>query len=133
MENLWPDFDEIQKGSTPRAILQEQAKALGEKFQNKIEGRTQFTRDGDSFVYIFLLHCAPLGYSYRLFRAGYKFVELYPVTVKVVGDIAEELCNTKEEVALEASNEEKFKDILRAIFSSKKTKNMIYALLLHLE
>lgn len=133
MENLWPDFDEMPKVLTPGTILKEQAQALGGKFQNKITGNIVRHRGGESFEYTFRLECPPLGYAYRLFKATYELTSLYPVTVIVAGDIAEELCNTKEESVIEAANEEEFKVVLSRIFSSKKTKHLIQALRLHLE
>lgn len=133
MENLWPEFGEITNVTTPGMILKEQAKALGETFQNKIRGTVSVDRDSRSFSYKFRLVCPPLNYIYRLFDAEYGLIDFYPVRVTVVGDIAEEICGTKEETVIEAPNEEKFKAVLSQIFSAKKTKNVIRALRIHLE
>jgi hypothetical protein len=133
MENLWPDFDEMPKISTPGTILKEQARALGARFHNKIVGDLNVIRNPGLFMYSFRLECPLLGYRYLLFKAEYGLIDFYPIKVTVVGDIAEELSDTREESVIEAPNEKEFKAILSRIFSAKKIKHVINALLQHLE
>lgn len=133
MESLWPDFDDMPKAITPGTILKEQAAALGEKFQNKIQGRITVSRTAESFKHTFLLYCAPLAYRYKLFETEYKLLDLYPVSVTVEGDIAEELCGTQEESEIAAPTEEELKAVLKRIFAAQKTVHLIQALSRHME
>jgi len=86
------------------------------------------------FKYGFLLTCPALShYRFRLFSIAYD-IDIYPVRFHLDSDVAEEIIEeTHVELGmngnLQASNEEEFIEILRRIFSSRKTVRVIRALL----
>jgi hypothetical protein len=143
MIDLWPDELTAVDQRTPLTILKEQASLLGDKTQNIViaeledvsgTGPWSLTVKGTPFKYGFLLTCPALGhYRFRLFSIGYD-IDMYPVYFDLDSDVTEELIEETHlepgtNGALQASNEKEFTEILKRIFSSKKTLRVIRALL----
>ena len=133
MDSLWPDFQEVPVRITPGTILKEQAKALGDMFQNRIRGHVIVRQTGDKFLCAFNLHCSPLSYSYELFKVEFGLINIYPASVILKGDIAEEILESGGSGILEVTNEKDFRQALTRIFSANKTRHVIQGLRQHLE
>jgi hypothetical protein len=144
MIDLWPDGLSAVDQRSPLTVLKEQASLLGEKTQNIVIAVLEdvntlgpWSLKKYPFKYEFLLTCPALGhYRFRLFSIGYD-IDIYPVRFAldsdVAGEIFEDFEETHEEpgmdILLLASNEEEFSKILKRIFSSRKTVQVIRALL----
>ena len=131
MDNLWPEFDDIEKAVTPGTILREQARALGLKFRQRIEGEVRIERYEKVFSCTFLITSKPLSYSYELFKVEYGLFEIYPAAIILEGDLAEEIACDKEEI-VKCDDEAAFIDTVKKIFVSKKTQKIIKGLSQHL-
>jgi len=131
MTNLWPD--NIGSGSPqmkpPIAILREQASLLGERTHNIVTA-TVNTVQGPSmrpFRSGFMLLAPALeNYAYRLFSIEHG-IEFYPVVLDVDDDILMELPAHSRPV--QANSEAEFLDLLKRIFGSRKTRQVIDAML----
>lgn len=115
-EDLWPDDLGAQPtDKTPLVILREQAAKLGEKTGNVVEGEVSVHPhpDGKSLS-IRLTVIAPAlgGYEYVLLEATQP-VELYPVTMHF------------EDGRWVANDERGFKQYLKNLFNSQRTKALI--------
>lgn len=131
MTNLWPD--NIGSGSTkmkpPVAILREQASLLGERTQNMVTASVNSVQGPSArpFRSGFMLLAPALGnYAYRLFSIEHG-IELYPVVLDVDDDILMELPSQSRPV--QANSEAEFLDLLRRIFASRKTRQIIDVML----
>lgn len=145
MTDLWPDFVEEPQGNRPPPveILRIQAEALSNKTSGRVHGLVReehpFAYDPetdeyglierDGFCFDFLITAPKLpSYHYRLFSIEYG-VPYYPVRLNVDGDVAKEM---RQEMAnLEVGTEEDFLAMLRMIFSSKKTHQVLQAIFAH--
>jgi hypothetical protein len=141
MIDLWPsEFSTVDQRS-PLTILKEQASLLGEKTQNIVIAELEYTppaggwrQNNYPFKYGFVLTCPALGnYRFRLFSIGYD-IYMYPVRFDLDSDVAGEILkDTHVELGkdgtFQASYEEEFIEILKRIFSSRKTVQVIRALL----
>jgi len=141
MIDLWPSELSTVDQRSPLTILKEQASLLGEKTQNiviavleDISGIWPWSLKNYPFKYGFQLTCPALGhYRFRLFSIGFD-IDIYPVRFDLDSDVAEEIIGeTHVEPGMngkfQASNEEEFIEILKRIFSSRKTARVIRALL----
>jgi hypothetical protein len=141
MIDLWPNELSTVDQRSPLTILKEQASLLGEKTQNIVIAVLEdaplvgsWLPKNYPFKYGFLLTCPALShYRFRLFSIAYD-IDIYPVRFHLDSDVAEEIIEeTHVELGmngnLQASNEEEFIEILRRIFSSRKTVRVIRALL----
>ena len=123
--------------TTPVTILREQASLLGVKTRNIVKAEVRSyhapaasVQAGGApipsspnalplFNYSFNLVAPALGnYTYRLFYVAHD-INLYPATISLDDDIAQEVDNFGGEV--QVSNEEEFKDYLSRILGSQKT------------
>ena len=141
MIDLWPKELTVVDQRSPLTILKEQASLLGEKTQNIVVAVLEKNPDTRalackevSFKYGFLLTCPALGhYRFGLFTVAYG-IDMYPVHFHFDSDVAEEIIEQTpakpgKDGSLLASNEQEFTEILRRIFSSRKTLRVIHALL----
>ena len=142
MIDLWPEVIKYTDMKAPVNILKEQAALLGNKTQNIVTAKVSpFDTPGESpFVYSFLIVATALGnYHYELFKIEYD-IEFYPARIYLDTEIADELSKqglTIDEVRssligrerLIAYSESEFLELLRKIFSAKKTQRIISALL----
>lgn len=155
MLDLWPeDIGPIPDLKSPVTILREQASLLGKKTNNLVEAEVvqleSVISEEKEFSYAFLIVAPALdNYRYKLFTISYG-INLYPVTINVDKDIQAEIPPTaeerreivksgrvftdlREEIGIKrklvAESEDEFVEILKKIFSAKKTKRVIGALL----
>ena len=142
-ENLWPDdVVEVSGPKAPAAILREQGSLLGKKTQNLVLGRVvaeqeegpktgHYVRPSPTrgtgaqgptpiFVYAFYLVAPALdNYHYKLFTMKHG-IKLYPVMVQ---------CPNVKLRRPGARTQEEFLAILREIFASEHTRQVIESLL----
>ena len=156
MRDLWPeDIGPISDLKAPVSILREQGALLGKKTNNLVEAEVvqleAVISEEREFSYAFLIVAPALdNYRYKLFTISCG-INLYPITINVDRDIQAEiptnvreseenqirqfreslLFGKKPEVKrkLVAESEDEFMEILKKIFSAKKTKKVIGALL----
>lgn len=120
MIDLWPDLVFDVDIVTPVGILKEQAALLGPKTNNVVQAGVRSVYIENDFSFRFDLYCLALDYRYALFTISYP-VELFPVTL-VFNDV-----NAKKDSVIET--ETAFRDSLRIIFASEKTRKVIDALM----
>lgn len=136
MLDLWPKGIENLKVKSPVAILREQASILGEKTKNLVQAEVTEKNSGKFFTYTFFLVAPALNnYRYELFDM-YHDISLYPVDIGVEEDIFAEIESKvkthRDEDGVScigAESEDEFVEVLRAIFNSKKSIQVITALL----
>ncbi len=134
MTDLWPNDLATVTMRSPFTILKEQAALLGAKTSNIVKARVQRTHGrplpapSPAFRYDFLITAPALdNYTYRLFYLDYD-VDFYPVRFVMDEAIANELGIVRGQ-ALNAAGEQEFTDILKQIFASQKTRQVIQAIL----
>ncbi len=152
MKNMWPeDIGKNILSKSPAAILREQASLLGNKTKNIVTAEVKRNDlDNRMFYYGFYIVAPSYGYRYKLFGIVYG-IEQYPVYFLIdADDIKKGLAEYKPSVLESliqnsdrtidglpiptkdiprAESEDKFLEILRKIFSAKKTKKVIEALI----
>jgi hypothetical protein len=140
VEDLWPKQFEQTKSRPPVAIIKEQASLLGTKTKNVVEGSvTKVMSDsGDDIKYNFYLVAPVMGnYRYLLFGIEHD-IRMYPLFITLESEILEEVLaqmepeGTKKRYSnryVQVENEEEFRDALKKIFSAKKTREIISAIL----
>jgi hypothetical protein len=149
MDNLWPSLD-ITPQRTPLSILKEQAALLGQQTQNLVTAEVreispttiediakQFRFSPSiqlmpTFTYAFYLVGPALQfYRYQLFMINHS-IELYPVYFRLdhelYDDIFEENSSPNSDNTVIAHTENRFIDILKAIFNAQKTIQVIQAI-----
>lgn len=143
MSDLWPEDITKVTVIAPVAILKEQAAMLGEKTQHLVEAEVETIaypsrRYQCDFGYTFDIVAPLLAYRYRLFSIYYG-VSMYPVEVdleeEMKKDVTTKLTDYKEskktgwEKLIQADSKNEFLTILKEIFASTKTKQVIQAIL----
>jgi len=137
MDDLWPEsIGQTSDSLTPLTILQEQAKLLGDKTQNIVTADVETVIDNDKdnpFVYGFYVVAPVLqNFRYRLLEISHN-IEIYPLSIYVDEEIIDENKdwigigqeNIWSKKYFKAKDESEFIDVLRMIFSSKKTKRVV--------
>jgi hypothetical protein len=133
MINLWPEI-ETTTITPPVTILEQQASMLGNMTKNIILGDIKARESEEyDFSYVFYIIAPALSnYRYKLLTI-YHNIDLYPIVVQVEENIYKEI--DKPEYfhgnvfySFKVSLEDKFLDILKAIFNSSKAKKVISAL-----
>lgn len=153
MDDLWSDDITSIDIKVPVAILREQAFLLGKKTKNIVEAEVkridisdegsgsgqgidisnemplnsvELNEDLTKFRYGFYILAPALGnYRYKLFTIWHD-VNLYPVNFTTDEDIKNEIYPDKNTIS--AKSEEEFLEILKKIFQSKRTKQIIRAI-----
>jgi hypothetical protein len=132
MIDLWPDDIEHTSVKPPVAILKEQGTLLGRKTSNLVEGVVHIVAHDsqEHFEYNFYLRGRALDYHYRLLKISHP-VDLYPLDIETDRDVLGELpAGMKDEYdILIADSEDRFIEILRAIFATKKVRRVIEAII----
>lgn len=152
MIDLWPDILPSQEVRSPVAILREQAAILGDKTQNAITADVELSEtQTQGFIYHFYLVAPALNnYYYRLFSVIHD-ISLYPVNIYLGEDLGQELqaevdkstpldlvssalsasglAKIETRYLLRAATEIEFIEHLSKILQSKKTRQVISALL----
>lgn len=136
MIDLWPeDTPSHTSLKAPVVILREQGALLSKKTSNLVEGLV--SRDEDPFLsdntfrYQFYLVAPALSnYRYRLLTILHS-IDLYPLKIQTDADIFEELpAEVKDEHdELLDIPQDRFMDVLKAIFATKKVKKVIEAMI----
>jgi hypothetical protein len=142
MSDLWPkDITKITV-KAPLAILQEQATNIGKITNHLVEGEVEVIERSmhlkkDTFGFSFNIVGPVLGgYTYKLFSVYYQ-LSMYPIRIDLEDDIKKDLkakLTDYKEVdkpwnLVLAESEEEFLKVLTAIFASKKTRQVIQAIL----
>lgn len=134
-QDLWPDDIASVTVISPKTIVEEQGKILGQKTNNLIVGeltKNDYLSRSYKLFYDFYLYCSSLNYSYDLFKLSFDPAENYPVDIKPDSMILKESfvdfpkTNNDEVIA---KSEEELIEILRKIFSSSKTRKVIAGIL----
>jgi len=141
-DDLWPDdIGRHIKLKAPVSILKEQGTLLGRKTGNLVKGviNIVISSDKDHFAYIFYLVAPALGdYHYRLLEVSHS-VDLYPLGIETDEDVLMELPvdvkaygemrGRQPKPILVADSQDRFIEILRAIFATKKVRRVIEAII----
>ena len=136
MNDLWAEDIGITTVKTPVAILKEQASLLGRKTQNLVIGEvisSSQEAEEPRITQRFNIKAPALGnYRYNLFSISHG-IDVYPLAMSVENSIVSELFNSN---LISGSHnpriirsEEEFLDILNKILKSKRTKQVVHALL----
>ncbi|PZN82097.1 MAG: hypothetical protein DM484_07035 [Candidatus Methylumidiphilus alinenensis] len=137
MNDIWAEDIGITTVKTPVAILKEQASLLGRKTQNLVVGEvissSQDAIEEPKITQRFNIKAPALGnYRYNLFSISHG-IDIYPLTIYLENSIVSELATTN--LILGSHNprlirsEEEFLGILNRILKSKRTKQVVHALL----
>ncbi|WP_281232872.1 hypothetical protein [Flavobacterium gelatinilyticum] len=116
--NLWPDFEDVPKIVSPRAILTEQANFLSEKTNNLLNGSISASASSTNEIITRFKIVAPLlnNYSYQLFAIIHSAL-YYPCDLRY------------NAISYKINNEEDLREKIREIFNNEETKNIIFSLL----
>jgi len=116
--DLWPDFENVPTITSPRALLTEQANFLSQKTKNMLSAKVSISNTGDGRIANNFLIVAPLlkNYTYNLFTLYHRAI-YYPCHIMF------------NSVMTQIADEEDLKSILKNIFNSDKTKDIISSLL----
>jgi hypothetical protein len=136
MDNLWPNFDEIQRIKTPKEILEEQSKILpkltNDSVYATIDPSTVFNDDFTintkyDFTYDFIIRGKYLqDYKFKLFTIGHT-ISIYPVRMRLDTEIRKEIGLKNLDVIIDNSNG--FVNILREILNSDRLKYVIASII----
>lgn len=136
MENLWPNFNEMQKIKTPKEILDEQGKLLP-KLTNElvfasIDSSNVFNSDFTvgtkyDFTYDFNIRGKYLeNYKFKLITVGHN-ISIYPARVRLEPELRKEAGITKQDIIIETQND--FINLLRDVFNSNILKYVIASIM----
>jgi hypothetical protein len=118
-DSFWGTIPVAENIASPYSILKEQAEFLATGTGQLLTGEVQKKADGNLFIIKFFIRAKALNnYKYSLLTVTHD-VHLYPVEVLSSQDPFPKPCR----------NESEFKDILRNILSSEKTRSVVQALL----
>jgi len=144
LDSLWPEI-EPAAARPPVSILKEQGTLLGSKTNNLVEGKVESIPEPDEATmgYSFYIVAPVLGgYRYRLFTIEHD-IRMYPVNFTLESEIMvdvdpEKYSRSTVKAMMErqrgvhtdtANNEPEFLELLKKIFSAKKTREIIAAIL----
>ena len=132
VDDLWPDVNLKPTTQAPYSILREQAALLGKKTRNVVEAEVSRIEGVSEFTYRFSLVSPVLGsYEYELFSVRHGVV-FYPLYVKLDTYIREELRTAYQPDNtgwVPIRSEEEFIKLLRDVFNSQRTRQVIQAIL----
>ncbi len=135
MKSLWPDDINAPQIVAPVAILQEQAKYLGQKTQNIVLAAVYPLKSKASYSealnFGFYIEAPSLGdYSFRLFMISHE-PDPYPVSYHLDEDLRAEIDAPKSgyPATVKANTEEEFINILAEVLQAKKTQRIISSLI----
>lgn len=136
MDNLWPNFNDIQKIKTPKEILEEQGKILP-KLTNDlvyvtIDPSAVFNSDFSltnkyDFTYDLNIRGRKLeNYKFKLLTLGHN-ITIYPVRMRLDTDIRKEVGLNNLDIIIDNNNN--FVNILREVLNSNKLKYVIASII----
>lgn len=156
MPNLWPeDINDFSTDDepTPLNILKEQARILGEKTKNIIQGELRKVveisiisrKPKDTIVYNFNFRVPSLeNYGYALFKTRFNMVDTFPIIIEIedisiINEINKKLASydgdlnmisndTAKKLTLEMNGISEFMKILGFIFNTQRTKKILHSL-----
>jgi len=117
-EDLWPENIQETSMVTPVSILKEQGALLGEKTNQLLKGEVISAPFGNGFVHRFCVVAPTMSYRYDLFQLTHG-ITFYPCSLKQTGE------SSPRPIA----NEESFKEILKQVFASEQTLNVVRSIL----
>jgi len=137
MLDLWPADISHSRMKAPVTILKEQALLLQDKTQGIIHAKVRrlneipeqdHSQNNERFTYEFYLRAPAIGdYEYSLFNITHG-IELYPIEFTLDKEIKHEF-NPLDTDMYVTRSERDFLELLRKIFSAKKTRKVIHAML----
>jgi len=137
MLDLWPADISHSRMRAPVTILKEQALLLDDKTKGVITASVKRLVDDDKeknitdnnlFQYEFFIIAPSLAdFHYRLFTISHG-IELYPIDIKFDEYSKHDFADNNNEER-HVNSERDFIDALRIIFTSKKTRKVIHAML----
>lgn len=120
-KNLWGDFKSIDVGSTPAALLREQAALLGEMTQELLTAEVSSSSERGSLYHNLSIVAPPLdGYRVSILRACHG-VEVYPV---MLDNVIEGRWNFAK-----CQNESEFLEAVSRILGSERVRRVVASLL----
>ncbi len=141
MEDMWPSDITHSELLPPVAMMREQASLLGKKTRNlvtaEVSSRKEFeSGKGEVLIHRFDLVAPALdNYTYGLFYIVQP-ITIYPLRFGMDSDIYEEIASSKlrdqvqmSKGAVTVDSEELFREVLRRILQSQKTKWVVSAML----
>jgi hypothetical protein len=116
--DLWPNFEDVPKITSPRAILAEQANFLSEKTLNLLSANITTSSTVEGKILNRFKIVAPLlqNYSFNLFTLSHNAL-YYPCELRYNG------------IIYTLSNEEDLKEKIKEIFNNDETKKIVVSLL----
>ncbi len=136
-EDLWPITIERAKARPPVTILKQQGAELSKRTGTLVEGAVSSVSSDNpqKFCYAFSIAGPVLGYRYRLFTIEHD-VAMYPCHLILDEDVWNELFPTTPDADIKALlahaarrttayGESEFIAILKRVFSSNKTRQII--------
>ncbi|MBG9375088.1 hypothetical protein I5907_02530 [Panacibacter sp. DH6] len=117
-KNLWPDFENIPKITSPRSILIEQASFLAEKTKNLLSAEVGGGNTKEGRIYYRFIIIAPLlkNYTYRLFTLSHD-IFYYPCEISFQSQI------------MQIGSEDQLIERLKLIFNNENTQRIIASLI----
>lgn len=118
VKDLWPNFDDVPKISSPRSVMSEQANFLSQKTKNLLSANITAIPTTDGRISNRFTIVAPLlkNYSYNLF-ALYHGAIYYPCEIYFHG--------TRSTIA----DENELRQAMSSIFNDENTKKIILSLI----
>ncbi|MGG2466861.1 hypothetical protein ACOV1W_03940 [Paraclostridium bifermentans] len=129
MENLWPEYiNNLEKLETPKNILEEQSEFLSNAtvglIYASVDDRTDISSD-PTFIYEFNIRGKYLNnYKFTAFTITHE-IAIYPLTIEFDEDIASEVGADSFLCELEVNTPENLRNVLIAVFKSKKMENVM--------
>jgi len=115
--DLWPQDIGEASLQTPVTILRQEAALLGEKTNQLVTAEVTTQSQGQTFLHSFVIVAPALdNYKYELFKVQHG-ISFYPMTVIVQGG------------GNNIGSQAQFIEILRMIFTSPNTKNIVQSLI----
>ncbi|HMU46880.1 MAG TPA: hypothetical protein PKC72_10955 [Chitinophagaceae bacterium] len=117
-KDLWPNFEDVPKITSPRSVMSEQASFLSQKTKNLLTANISTNNTSDGRIVNRFAIVAPLlkNYSYNLF-ALYHGAIYYPCEILFKG------------VRTPIQNEEELRTAMSSIFNDESTKKVIVSLI----
>jgi len=115
-DDLWPADIGESRLTPPVALLKEQADLLGDKTRQLVTADVLTRTSGNLFVHTFCILAPTLDYKFEMFSIVHG-INFYPITFRY----------SHQDTII--TNEDEFKEKLKATFSSPHTLNTIHSIL----
>jgi hypothetical protein len=113
---LWPENldDDGAPEDTPKLILEQAGRELGDRTAGKVVGEVQTRSTGDKLEHSFYLRSTDVNYRYFMFKVRHTITG-FPVEIIYSGDVPFVHCSTQEA----------FESELRRLFSDSQTRQLV--------